>query len=100
MNVLEQNFFFYHLIFCCGFIAAVKKHRGIPFNFVQFYEMHTNDIIRVTGSNAHMQIKNTKICTNVNCTLLRCVQTEGGANFRGGVIAYKFNGQGSLLKAA
>lgn len=40
-----------------GFIAAFKKHWGIPFNFVQFYEMHTNDIILVNGSNAHMQIK-------------------------------------------
>lgn len=40
-----------------------------------------------------MQIKNTKICTNVNCTLLRCAQTERRANPRGGVIAYKFNAE-------
>lgn len=51
--VSPTDFFF----FVCGFIAAVKKHRGIPSNFVQFYEMHTNDIIMVTGSNVHMQIK-------------------------------------------
>lgn len=46
-------------LFVCfsGFIAAVKKHWGIPLNFLQFYEMRTNDIIMVTGSNAHMQIK-------------------------------------------
>ncbi len=31
--------------------------REVVFNFVQFYEMHTNDIIMVTSSNAHMQIK-------------------------------------------
>lgn len=87
--------------FFCGFIASVKKHRGIPFNFVQFYEMHTNDIIMFTGSNAHMQMQNTKICTNVNCALLRCVQTERKADFRGSMIAYKFNVEvdTALLKA-
>lgn len=39
------------------FMSTVKKHWVIPFYFVQFYEIHTNDIIMVTGSNAHMQIK-------------------------------------------
>lgn len=29
----------------------------------------------------------------MNCTLLRCVQTERKANPRGGVIAYKFNAE-------
>lgn len=59
-NVLEEKSYLWLrriFSFFSGFIAAVKKHRGIPFNFVQFYEMHTNDIIMVTGSNAHMQIK-------------------------------------------
>lgn len=88
---VSPTFFFF---FFYGFIASVKKHRGIRSNFVQFYEMHTNDIIMVTVSNVHMQ--NTKICTNVNCTLLRCLQTEHKANFRGSMIAYKFSVESQL----
>lgn len=46
----QADFFF----FCSGYNSS-QKHRDIP--FVQFYEMHTNDIIVVTGSKVHMQIK-------------------------------------------
>ena len=50
-DVLEVFFFVFFVASTCSIvsdsIAAVKKHRGIPFNFVQFYEMHTNDIIMV-----------------------------------------------------
>lgn len=43
------------LIIFRGFQNSTKL--GHVLYFVQLYEMHTNDIIMVTGSNADMQIK-------------------------------------------
>lgn len=51
----KKKFFVSQTDYFLVVITAVKKHWDIP--FVQFYEMHTNDIIVVTGSKVHMQIK-------------------------------------------
>lgn len=64
--------------------------------------MHTNDIIMVTGSNAHMQIK---IQTYVHMWIVHSqgvFRLNAKGNFWGGMIAYKFSVgvDTGLLKAA